>query len=66
MWNSLYNVLNDSVHSKRVWAAAIGVISLIGTAFFPQRVELVLGIAGIVASLILGDSQRPIARTPSE
>lgn len=66
MWNSLYNVLNDAIHSKRVWAAGIGIISLVGTAFFPQRVELVIGVAGIVASLILGDSWRPIARTPIE
>lgn len=66
MWNSLYNVLNDAIHSKRVWTAGLAIISLIGSAFFPQRVELVLGVAGIVMALILGDSARPISKTKSE
>lgn len=66
MWNSLYNVFNDAIHSKRVWGAGLAIVSLIGSAYFPQRVELVLGVAGIVMALIFGDSIRPIAKEKGE
>jgi hypothetical protein len=64
MWQSLYAVLNDAIHSKRVWAAVVAVLGLIGNEFFPQRIEMVLGVVGIVMALIFGDSIRPIAKTP--
>lgn len=66
MWQSLYAVFNDAIHSKRVWTAVIAIITLLGTTFFPQRLELVLGIAGIIMALIFGDSIRPIGKPPED
>lgn len=63
MWQSLYAVINDALHSKRVWAAAVAILGLIGNEFFPQRIEMVLGVIGIVMAMIFGDSIRPIAKS---
>ena len=65
MWQSLYAVLNDAIHSKRVWGAIVAIIALVGNEFFPQRTELVLGVVAIVTALIFGDSIRPIAKPPA-
>lgn len=65
MWESLYKVLTDAIHSKRVWGAVVAIVALVGNEFFPQRIELVLGIVAIVTALIFGDSIRPIAKTPT-